>query len=80
MTVAELKSGDKARITGFVRETDTEYRLAELGLISGQTVRFIKSAPLGDPLEIEIMNYSLCIRKRDAMQILCEPVGVEDDQ
>lgn len=74
MTIADLITGQKAIITGFVTEGDTEYRLAELGLIRGQTVRFIKKAPLGDPIEIKIMNYNLCIRKKDASQILCEPV------
>jgi ferrous iron transport protein A len=75
MTIADLKVGQEAIISGFVNEGDTEIRLAELGMIRGQTVRFIKKAPLGDPIEIGIMNYKLCIRKKDASQILCEPVG-----
>lgn len=40
-------------------------RFAELGLVAGATVTIIKTAPLGDPLEIRVMGYSLCARAKD---------------
>jgi Fe2+ transport system protein FeoA len=59
--------------TGFIssiKNTDeTFYRLSELGLIEGQRVTFLKRAPLGDPIEIRIMNYDLCLRNSEASQI-----------
>lgn len=41
-------------------------RLAELGLTVGACVSVIKKAPLGDPLEITLRGYSLCIRAKEA--------------
>ncbi len=74
MTLDQLKNGQIALITGFKSDDDTTSRLAELGLIEGQSVNFIKRAPLGDPLEVRVMNYNLCIRKKDASEIYCELV------
>lgn len=41
-------------------------RLAELGLTVGARVIVLKKAPLGDPLEISLRGYSLCIRANEA--------------
>ena len=38
-------------------------RLSEMGLTPNTTVTVLKTAPLGDPLEIRVRGYSLCIRK-----------------
>lgn len=37
-------------------------RFAELGFVVGAEVKVIKAAPLGDPLEVNVMGYSLCAR------------------
>lgn len=37
-------------------------RFAELGFVEGATVAVIKKAPLGDPLEVRVMNYRVCAR------------------
>ena len=41
-------------------------RLEEMGLTKGAEVTVLKTAPLGDPLEIRVRGYSLCIRKETA--------------
>ena len=43
-------------------------RLEEMGLTKGAEVTVLKTAPLGDPLEIRVRGYSLCIRKDVARQ------------
>ena len=74
MTLASLEPGQNARIVGVPTGTGSSQRLRDLGLISGEFVRVLKKAPLGDPIELRIMNYDLCIRKAEAEGILVEPV------
>lgn len=69
--LADLKPGTTARITGIESTAHLE-RLAEMGLIPGQMITLIKRAPLGDPIEVHIMNYNLCIRLADARAIQVE--------
>jgi ferrous iron transport protein A len=47
-------------------------RLAEMGFTQGAPVRVVRSAPLGDPLEVEVRGYRLCLRLAEAAGILVE--------
>ena len=40
-----------------------------MGIIPKTRVQVVKTAPLGDPIEIHIRDYALTIRKEDARQI-----------
>ena len=64
LTDAEL--GETVKIVGM---QNLSVRLAELGLTTNTLVRVVRTAPLGDPLEIEVRGYLLCIRKQTAEQI-----------
>jgi ferrous iron transport protein A len=44
-------------------------RLMEMGLVPGTPIQIIDVAPLGDPLEIEVRNSRLSIRRAEAAQI-----------
>jgi ferrous iron transport protein B len=50
-------------------------RLVDMGLTPGTPVLVRKVAPLGDPIEVNIRNYELSLRKEDARQILLCPPG-----
>ncbi len=41
----------------------------EMGVVPGASVRMIKSAPFGDPLEVRVRGYHLAMRKSEADQI-----------
>lgn len=69
MTLDELKIGKTAVITAVGGEGALRLRLLDMGLIPGTTVKIIKAAPLGDPIEINVRGYSLTIRKSDAAEI-----------
>ena len=69
MTLDLLPVGATGEIVAIDENRPNLARLAELGLIAGQKVYLIKKAPLGDPLQIRVMNYELCIRKEDAAGI-----------
>lgn len=40
----------------------------------GVTVRFIKSAPMGDPIALDVEGRQLSLRREDAAQILVQTV------
>ena len=38
-------------------------------IVKGTGIKVVKLAPLGDPIQIEVMDYSLTVRKEDAADI-----------
>ena len=50
------------------------HRLLEMGLTRGTVVEFVRTAPLGDPIEIVVRGYRLSLRKDEAASILVERV------
>ena len=52
----------------------TARRLFEMGLLPGTHVQVLRRAPLGDPIELRLRNYSLSIRLEEAALIEVEPV------
>jgi len=47
----------------------------QLGLIAGAMLTFVRAAPAGDPIEINVFGYSLSLRKSEARMILVEDVA-----
>ena len=41
----------------------------EMGLLPGTSVRLVRVAPLGDPLELRLRDYSLSVRQSEAARI-----------
>lgn len=62
---AELKKGDQAVVKHITSSTPEAHRLQEMGLTEGTTFRVVKVAPFGDPIEIDLRGYRLCLRKRE---------------
>ena len=66
----EVKAGDgSAVITRVGGEGALRCRLLDMGLIPKTRVCVTKVAPLGDPIELRLRDYSLSIRLEDARQI-----------
>jgi ferrous iron transport protein A len=64
--LAPGESGTIARIDG---EPAITRRLMELGLVPGTTVEMIRTAPLGDPLELTVRGMHLSLRRSEARSI-----------
>ncbi len=64
--LAPGESGTIARIDG---EPAIARRLMELGLVPGTTVEMIRTAPLGDPLELTVRGMHLSLRRSEARSI-----------
>lgn len=72
--LSDLQPGAQAVVVGFHGDVEPLKRLREMGLVNGTRVKFLRWAPLGDPLEIELRGYRLSLRKLDAEQIEVRPV------
>jgi ferrous iron transport protein A len=73
MTLDQVRPGNFARIERVAAAGPIGQRLAEMGLIEGEKVRVLRTAPLGDPLEIEVQDYFLSLRKAEARCVEVSP-------
>jgi ferrous iron transport protein A len=72
MNLADLKVGQSGTITRVDGEDTLALRLMEMGLIEGETVRLLGSAPLGEPLEFAYRSSRLSLRKQEAIRVHIE--------
>jgi ferrous iron transport protein A len=75
MNFSQVRKGMKARIVRVPANTPEVKRLQEMGLVEGTEFRVVKVAPLGDPVEIEVRGYRLCLRKNETAGIDVEVVS-----
>ena len=66
ITLDQAERGKTYEILACHCKSDVALRLAEMGLVPNTAVTVMKVAPLGDPLEITLRGYSLCIRASEA--------------
>ncbi|WP_443661937.1 FeoA family protein [Clostridium sp.] len=69
MSIYDLKPGDKALIQSVCGDEKFAKRLLALGFIEGTEVKLIATAPLGDPIIINLRGFNIAIRKNDAKNI-----------
>ncbi len=70
-TLANLIPGKKGIIHGFT-DDELSLKLMEMGCLPGEVVEFIKTAPLGCPIEISISGYLLSMRKSEAEKVIIQ--------
>ena len=69
MKLAELESGDVAKVKRVCGDNRISKRLMEMGIVPGVFVKIIKTAPFGDPIEIRVRGYHLAMRRNEAEAI-----------
>lgn len=69
-SLAHLLPGEQANVLAVIGNNAITRRLMEMGVVPGVTVRVIKAAPLGDPLEIRVLDYHLALRQNEAQSII----------
>ena len=77
ITLKDLKPGQSAVVTEVGGSGALRQHFLDMGLIPTATVRLIKFAPMGDPLELQIHGYELTLRLADASRIMVEPLTEE---
>ncbi len=72
-TLAQLPFGQTAKIVSLTdAAAPFRRKLLSMGVIPGASVTAIRVAPLGDPLEIRLRGFSLCLRLAEAATIMVE--------
>ena len=64
--------GGKAKVVRIHGEGAVKRRIMDMGITKGVEIYVRKVAPLGDPVEINVRNYELSLRKADAEMIEVE--------
>jgi len=73
--LSELPVGTQALVREFPKQGSAFLRLREMGLMPGTSVTLVRTAPLGDPIEVKVRGYNLTLRRSEAQHILVEAIA-----
>ncbi|MBQ6468513.1 MAG: ferrous iron transport protein A [Lachnospiraceae bacterium] len=71
-TLRDIPVGGTAKVVKIHGEGPVRRRIMDMGITKGVEIYVRKVAPLGDPMELNIRNYELSVRKGDAEMIEVE--------
>jgi len=64
--LSDLRRGQKCVVLNFHNDNKAlRRRLLDMGITKGVEIEIKKMAPLGDPIDIYLRGYELCLRKAD---------------
>lgn len=68
-----LRPGDSARVIGY-RPGNPHYldKILSMGLVRGTVLKVIRVAPMGDPIDLQVRNYHLTLRRDEAAVLRVE--------
>jgi len=69
-SLATVNIGSTTQVLEISGEDNTSLRLLEMGLTPGVEVTVVGTAPLGDPVELELRGYRLSIRRNEAALVV----------
>ena len=73
--LSELEVEQKARVLKLNEENKAIRRhLLDMGITRGVEITIKKVAPMGDPVDIQLRDYELCLRKEDLSKIEVEVI------
>ena len=70
MNLSNLKKNESGVIFAIRLSGSIKRRLSDMGMTLGATVKMLRLAPLGDPIEFRVLNCSIGIRKRTPKKFL----------
>ncbi len=79
MTLDKLEIGKDAVIVNVGGEGALRHHFLDMGLTPGTEITLIKTAPMGDPIELRVRGYELTLRKDDAAKIEIDNVHTAHD-
>ena len=65
-----MSVGQGGRVVQVEGTDDVSLRLMEMGLTPGVRIQLLGTAPLGDPLELELRGYRLSVRRSEAARVV----------
>lgn len=73
--LSDLKIGQRAKVLGLhLDKPEIRRHLLDMGITKGTEILIKKIAPMGDPVDIELRGYELCIRKEEMKNIDVEVI------
>lgn len=72
--LSALSVGQVGRIRRLDETNGFCCRLRDLGFVPGSLVRVRRCSPLRDPIEYEVRNTRICLRRSESCRIIVEPV------
>lgn len=76
-TLSEMPTGSKCVIVKVNGHGGLRHRLMELGFVKGEIVTVIKNAPLLDPVEYQILQAHISLRRSEANKV--EVIAIDDN-
>jgi ferrous iron transport protein A len=73
MTLDELPRGQAGTVVAITGTGPLAQRLMALGLLAGTAVRVVRRAIGGDPIEVQVMDYALSLRRSEARWVVVQP-------
>lgn len=77
-TLSELLPAQRGTIHEVSGSRALRRRLLDMGIVPGTEIEVIRVAPLGDPVEYLVKGYRLSLRRREAANVLVEPLPCTD--
>ena len=71
-TLKDVKVGQIVTVKRLHGEGPVKRRIMDMGITKGIEIYVRKVAPLGDPMELNLRDYELSVRKADAEMIEVE--------
>ena len=77
VALADLPVGEPARLVDPPAGSAISRRLGDLGFVPGTRVTVVRRAPLGDPVELDLRGYRLCLRlaQLEGLRVELDPSG-----
>lgn len=77
MRLDDLAIGQTGTVLNVAGAGQLRKRILDLGITKGASVRMVRRAPLGDPVEVEIRGYRLTLRVKecDFVEVQAYPDG-----
>lgn len=69
-TVNDLKLNEAGRVVRLGCSGALRRRIIDMGITPGTAITMKRIAPFGDPIQISVRGYDLCIRRSEAGEIV----------
>jgi len=67
--LSDLNPGEMGIIIKVTGNPSLRRRLLDMGLVKGATIKVVRRAPLGDPIEILVKGYNLSLRREECSNV-----------
>jgi len=74
-TLKDVPIGGSVKVLKVHGEGPVRRRIMDMGITKDCKIKLVRTAPLGDPVEVKLRGYMLSLRKEDAGMIEVEAEG-----